>query len=250
MNQQPDKFFRDKLDRYQRPAPAGAWNKIEAGLAKKNNKPVPWLAIAASLLLLAAATFLFWPEKKNTGQPAPLATDQKNVPSHTPAGKNAEPESSTAVVKPKTLDEQASIAPYKPAPKKTEMKKQEAPAEDVMVADAGAEERMVTTSKEPSKIQKPSTEQPVAANVTPSTEQPENKNIKLVFSAAESEAYLDKKSLAEATSSEKKSSTLKKLLKKAEDLKTNQDPFGELRQKKNEILALNFRTDKQRGQNK
>jgi hypothetical protein len=40
---------------------------------------------------------------------------------------------------------------------------------------------------------------------------------------------------------------LKKLLDKAEDM----DPFGDLRQKKNEILALNFRSEKnQRGQNK
>jgi hypothetical protein len=60
---------------------------------------------------------------------------------------------------------------------------------------------------------------------------------------------LDKKALAQATSEEKKSSTFKKLLKKANDLKSNQDPFGDLREKKNEILALNFRNEK-RGQNK
>ena len=41
-----------------------------------------------------------------------------------------------------------------------------------------------------------------------------------------------------------------KLLKKANDLKNNHDPMGELRQKKNEILALNFKGEKQRGQNK
>jgi hypothetical protein len=250
MNQQPDKFFRDKLDRYQRSAPAGAWNKIEAELAKKNKKPVPWLAIAASLLLLAAATFLFWPEKKNTGQPAPLATRQKNISPPTPAEKSEQPESDPAVVKPQPLDEQKSVAPYKPTPKKTERIKREVSAKDVTLADAVAEEGVVTTPGEPSEIQKPSTEQTVVASTASSTEQPGDKNIKLVFSAAESEAYLDKKSLAEATSSGKKSSTLKKLLKKAEDLKTNQDPFGELRQKKNEILALNFKSDKQRGQNK
>jgi hypothetical protein len=41
-----------------------------------------------------------------------------------------------------------------------------------------------------------------------------------------------------------------KLLKKANNLTSNQDPLGELRQKKSEILALNFKNDKQRGQNK
>ena len=72
----------------------------------------------------------------------------------------------------------------------------------------------------------------------------------LIITTKESDEYLNKKELAQATSKEKKSSTLKKLLKKADDLTNDQDPFGELRQKKNEILALNFKTDKQRGQNK
>jgi hypothetical protein len=57
--------------------------------------------------------------------------------------------------------------------------------------------------------------------------------------------------LAEATPELKKPSTLKKLLDKAYDLKHNQDAFGELRQKKNEILALNFKNEKQqRNQNR
>jgi hypothetical protein len=53
----------------------------------------------------------------------------------------------------------------------------------------------------------------------------------------------------DATPEDKKPSTFKKLLSRAYDLKNNQDPIGELRQKKNEILALNFKKDK-RGQNK
>jgi hypothetical protein len=75
--------------------------------------------------------------------------------------------------------------------------------------------------------------------------------ITLVYTVDEvNEKYLDKKSLAEATSADKKPSTLRKLLDKAYDLKHNQDPFGDLRQKKNEILAPNFKSEKQRSQNK
>jgi hypothetical protein len=58
------------------------------------------------------------------------------------------------------------------------------------------------------------------------------------------------KSGNDATPEDKKPSTLKKLLRKANELTNNQDPLGDLRQKKNEILALNFKSDKQRGQNK
>jgi hypothetical protein len=94
----------------------------------------------------------------------------------------------------------------------------------------------------------PQTSAPVVAETSvPSNAGP--KKIVITITAAESEKYLDKVALAEATSDEKKPSTFQKLLKKADDLKNNQDPFGELRQRKNEILALNFKNEK-RGQNK
>jgi len=79
--------------------------------------------------------------------------------------------------------------------------------------------------------------------------------MKIVITADESSKYLkkdfsaEKNVLAQATSEEKKTSTFKKLLEKAEDLATNQDPLGDVRQMKDEILALNFKNEK-RGQNK
>ncbi|HTF17848.1 MAG TPA: hypothetical protein VK658_07235 [Chryseolinea sp.] len=74
-----------------------------------------------------------------------------------------------------------------------------------------------------------------------------SQSVTLTYTADDVSAYLDKNVDGEATDDDKKQSTLKKLLQKANDLKTNQDPFGELRQRKNEILALNFKNDK-RGQ--
>ena len=38
MNQQPDKFFREKLEDYNKPAPSAAWDKIAAAQPKKNHK--------------------------------------------------------------------------------------------------------------------------------------------------------------------------------------------------------------------
>jgi hypothetical protein len=87
-------------------------------------------------------------------------------------------------------------------------------------------------------------------NQTPEVKK-QNRSITIILAAEEvNEKYLDKKSLAEATHEEKKSSTFKKLLDKANNLKHNQDAIGEIRQKKNEILALNFRNDKERIQNR
>jgi hypothetical protein len=71
--------------------------------------------------------------------------------------------------------------------------------------------------------------------------------VTLSYTTEDVSTYLNKNIDDEATDDDKKQSTLKKLLHKANDLKTNQDPFGDLRQRKNEILALNFKNDK-RGQ--
>ena len=69
----------------------------------------------------------------------------------------------------------------------------------------------------------------------------------IVFTPEEvNQKYLSRKNEARATSEAKQPSTLRNLLDKAQDLKHNQDPLGEIRQKKDEILAMNFRKEKQR----
>lgn len=256
MNQQPDKLFRDKLERYQKAAPAGVWDRINTGVVKKNNNHTfRWLSIAASLLLLAAVIFLFWPDRKAIDHSTlPTAHEETSSPETSSEKKTEQPKVVQQKDEPKAPAVQNKVAPpQRHIPKQKEEKKKviipsEAPAEEITVVKAEEEQKIIRTPEQPEVITEPSNEeQPVVASATPAAAQ---QNIKLVFSAEESEEYLDKKSLAEATSSDKKPSTLKKLLKKAEDLATNQDPFGELRQKKNEILALSFKTDKQRGQNK
>ncbi len=64
------------------------------------------------------------------------------------------------------------------------------------------------------------------------------------------EKYLTKRTVSKATSQDDRSSGIKKLLDKANDLKNNQDPFGDLRHMKDEILALNFQSNKKQEQNK
>jgi len=53
-----------------------------------------------------------------------------------------------------------------------------------------------------------------------------------------------KKENKDATSESKDASSIQKLLQKAGELTTNQSPIAQLRSKKNEILALNFRNEK------
>ena len=250
MNQQPDKLFRDKLEGYQRPAPASAWEKIAAAQSKKNDKWL-WLKIAASIAFVAVAAYVLFPESKV----ADVSKKQSNVPAEEKSSEQAAntakestqdikteatTPSTASNIKPNpTTNKEKAIKKITPAKEQNEplIATVPQPAQNDPEAQVGESVASVETDAEPQ------------VEVVPN-ETKANSHITLTYSAKDVEEYLDKKSLAEATSDSKKSSTLKKLLKKAEDLTNNQDPFGELRQKKNEILALNFKNEKQRGQNK
>lgn len=249
MNQQPDKLFRDKLQSFQTPAPSGAWNRIEANLDKKNNK-VMWFRIAASLLLVAIAAYLLWPTNiaDRTAPQPPLANKAKEQQVIKPEQKKEE------VILPPAPAQQNTIAKKDVAPRKhVETKQNESIIENKEV-EQKRDEALIAENVNISVDNNESVDTPTmsipAETQTVVVASTEKQKVKIIFSAEDIDnKYLDKEALAEATSDEKKSSTLKKLLDKAYDLKYNQDPFGDLRQKKNEILALNFKTDKQRKEN-
>jgi hypothetical protein len=244
MNQQPDKLFRDKVADLNINVPANAWSRVEANLDKKN-KGALWLKVAASLLVVALGVFYFMPK------------------SHTSEVKIASKKQTPKTLTPKQSTDN-TVAPT--------AEKQKASRSQVSGKKVQRSVKKLKTQKnveEKKSIEQPTTEQSIASVVeTPSVESLERvplieekvtvakietkpSHVSIVITSTEAnEKYLDKKSLAEATSEEKKSSTLRKLLDTAYDLKNNQDPFGDLRQKKNEILALNFKSEKQRSQNK
>lgn len=255
MNQQPDKLFRDKLEGYQKSAPASAWEKIAAAQSKKNDKWL-WLKVAVSIAFVAAAGYTLFPERKTSdlsNESLTKPAEEKTIEHTTPPAEKSDEDVKTEMATPSATPNRGS----------THIAKRTKPVETIRPSK---EERQRVTVVE----ERPSQEEPTAAqpevneNVasTETVDQPRieatpiktevapNNSITLTYTAKDVEEYLDKKALAEATSDNKKSSTFKKLLKKAEDLTNNQDPFGELRQKKNEILALNFKNEKQRGQNK
>ncbi len=252
MNQQPDKFFRDKLESYQPSVPANAWNRIEAGLEKKTDSKKWWVRIAAALLLLATAAIILWPSNPNDSI------------AHTNESSAAEDSVQRHVIAPNADDHHtppmiATRKSHGSAPlAKTEGLRSVAVPKEVVTEEvnrnnvATATNQNVTAQTNAASIQEPL--QPSVENTTPAVAKKES-SIKIVITADESSKYLkknleaEKNVVAQATSEEKKTSTLKKLLEKAEDLATNQDPLGDVRQMKDEILALNFKNEK-RGQNK
>jgi hypothetical protein len=266
---QLDKLFKNKLEGFQKPAPSTAWDRVQSGLDKKNNKFF-WLKIAASILVLAIAFALIFfsqkPEfitKENKQQNDPVNPKQNVTDKILPEQKTADATDKSERRQPvlenskEKKTDKKSPASKKKTDDKTQQKqtdKQLPPVDVTNVPDHAVAELNTTVDNV-----LPETDQKETSRTNDATVSLEEKKtlsgsgsgVTLIYTADEvDEKYLDKKSLAEATRDDKKPSTFKKLLDKAYDLKHNQDPIGDLRQKKNEILALNFKSDKQRSQNR
>lgn len=244
MNQQPDELFRQKLEGFQKPAPATAWEKIAAAQNKKSNKGL-WLKIAASLLLLALVIYTRWPEipanEKVSGLVKKEATVQQEITS-LPPQQNNESKAVDLHKEPAAKQKKYPSAPGTEArqPSTTIVSDINSSITESIAMSVQEVDTALSTESADSSILKPSYLQ--------ATE-----NITMIFTAQEVNEYLYKKEIneiPEATDGTRKPSNWKKLLKRVNDLTSNQDPFGELRQKKNEIFALNFKNEKQRGQNK
>jgi hypothetical protein len=255
MNQQPDKLFREKLENFHKPVSATAWSRVEKNITKKNDRTL-WLKVAASIVLVATATVLLWPTSVNENQTAHQPNQKDNNKVVNPTTEQSKIPEPVATVEEKTA---AQNIPHSSMEKKTIAKSRKQKAKS-----KGREENMSKRLPDLAHVQVTLVEELPSLTEVAKTEVPneteislaqntvkQDDGITLIYTAQEvDEKYLDKKALAEATSADKKPSTLRKLLDKAYDLKHNQDPFGDLRQKKNEILALNFKNEKQRSQNK
>lgn len=270
MNQQPDKLFRDKLQNYQKTAPTTAWERISSAQGTKKNNKLIWLRIAASLLILAASVASWLVIRPNRPAPASMAQNSPAAapaPEVTPSPAVSEALNAAERTPDKTGNAKVAKVPQRPATKEP------GPAQPNGVAQTREQIAHHTPSKETSSAmdtsKNPAPADEPAVAVLPATDvhgsdsggsahsetvasintsvDTSSQNVTLNYSTQDVAAYLDKNFDDEATDDDKKQSTLQKLLQKANDLKTNQDAFGELRQRKNEILALNFKNDK-RGQ--
>jgi hypothetical protein len=222
MTSQPDKLFRDALENFQRPAPTAAWEKIDAGLNKSSNKGL-LLKIAAGLLLLCVAGFLLWTIRDSEKT---LVTAETNEPAQ-----NLQKNNSNTAITPSAGGDQKIESKNIPLKKKSSKKEN-----SVLLAES-TESKNEIAHVAPPIVESSSSVQAVAVlNSTP--EQPSKK---IVYTAEEVNAkYLRKKTSPEATPETKKASGIQKLMGLAYELKNTNNGLGDLRQKKDEILALNF----------
>jgi hypothetical protein len=233
-----DKLFQEKLEQHTLPAPEKAWGRIESSLDKGHNKTL-WFKIAASLILVAAA--FVWLTPFNETRVATIATKAPITPN----------KKHTVDNQVKSTHESVSVQPIskiKPVLKHEVVKENSAPEtafteQESIIVQLPTESELITSEQNS-----------IAEIISPVNDNVETavdpQSTTIVYAATEvNEKYLLSSTEVNATSGAEKTSTFRKLLDKAAGLKNNQNTFGELRQKKNEILALNFKNEKRERNN-
>lgn len=240
MKQQPDHLFHNKLENFQLKPSADAWNRIEAGLDKKSNKAL-WLKIAAGLLLLSIASVLIWKI-----QPAETDVLVKTTPQVTePNPEKLQPiqPQETAVA---AVDQNKKAVQEKTTPRNN----RNIPADKKQTSSFDQQFALVESTPEKISVEtiEPETETLIAeveTSVNQATETQTNTGVYIVLTANEvNQKYLLPQPEDEATSEAKKSSRMQKLMGVAMNLADGDGPLGDLRQKKDELFALNFLEDK------
>ncbi len=227
MTTQPDKLFQQKLNNLERPAPHAAWERIEATLDKPNFK-LRWVKIAASIIVLAVATSLLWPTEK--------PDNKLSVTVPTDLTKKTDP------IKKNTI--QLTIIP--PIGTKNLAKKEAKPGDKLYKKDkrslaANEEKKTMAIENINPQVDAIATEALAIAAVNDTQSSEISSYKKIVYTAEEVNGkFLRKKLPIEATTEEEKASGIQKLMGYAYNLKNNSNGMGDLRQKKDEILAFNF----------
>ncbi len=227
MTSQPDKLFRDKLENFQRPAPVGAWDKIESNLATPLYKLV-WLRVAAGIVLFAAAAIVLWPSEKSTIEIAETIIEQ-------PATNH---EANQPIVKTETKQG----APQK---KQSEYPKTKNSVTLAKIKKELPVQQQINT-KQDSVLVTPVPQELIAEVSLPEEKELPSKTIVYTTDVVNSK-FLKKKLPLEATPESKEASGIQKLIGLAYAAKNSETTLSDLRQKKDDILALNF--SKKKGEN-
>lgn len=225
MTSQPDKLFREKLENFQRPAPAAAWDRIEKNLSKPS-RTIIWLRIAAGVAILATAAVLVWPAGKN---PEVLA-ETKNKPVVTPVDtvKESQMKKEDTVNKQQTPGKKKIVRDVVPTINHQPVAKVETPVQK--------SEQVVNDSIAINPVSQP--KELVAEIVTPVKAESSNT---IVYTNREVNAkFLKKKLSPEATPEDKDASGIQKLIGLAFAAKNSEGGLADLRQKKDDFLALSF----------
>jgi hypothetical protein len=246
MNQQPDKLFRDKLRDHDALPSSNAWQRIAANLDEKHRQRKWFIRIAASVILaVAAGVFLLRNEAYQPEQN--LATKESRQPD-TVTRDSVSP----AVKSPSTPDNtEKSTSDLPPAKQRVPEKPGEEKPDSRDTFNSPSQNQSTTPTAEPEETLMAQLEEKHDFVESPdsNTARP-SQRVTIVFTAAEvNQNYLtEKKEEVHATPEAETPSGLQRILVAARELTIDQDPIGELRQKKDDILAKGLRKNKQDNQ--
>lgn len=212
-----DQLFQQKLEPLAVPPSPEAWNRIEANLAKKNNRVV-WFRWAAGVGILLSLTGIGWYLQTKTVVETPVIAQ----PMATPALKT--PTATNQVELPRI----AAASEQPTPPVKRNPRKRESQPPVAATAELVAETTTITAPE----AQATTATQPVSESATA----PE---IALVI-----EYILPPIEPAETAATEVEPTSLEKIKNAALELKYSEGWWGNLRMAKDDLLALNFKKDK------
>ncbi|MCW5912543.1 MAG: hypothetical protein KIT62_15855 [Cyclobacteriaceae bacterium] len=215
-----DELFKNKLANHPVAPPADAWQKVEAGLTKKNSAWVWRLAAAFVLFGLLSGTWYLW---NNNTEAQPGLAEQPGSPQ----------KENTIPVQPETQKQDLvaeSSTPSKQKTKTTTTGSRKAESQKVNIMTEEPAEMLIETDVL------------VAENKIPEAA-PARKPIVIEFTLDAMPVKITEPAFADAGTEEEKSG-LKKILEKARDLKNGDGELGSLRDAKNELFAFDFRKDK------
>jgi hypothetical protein len=211
MNNKVDKLFKEKLETDTLQPSAKAWEKVESHLSKKNKMAV-WLRVAAAIALLGALTFVIVDFK----EPKKEIVKEKIGPGEKPA-----------VAPDEKKEERKQHVAEAPAKKKSEPKKVIAPAVPELQPEP-VQEQQVAIVEQPAPV----------IEEAPKKE----RAITLVYSLPSIKK--ETPAVAQAEVAEVKKTGFERVLEIAKEVKNADNPLGELREAKDDILAFEFKKDK------
>jgi hypothetical protein len=236
---QLDKLFRDRLEHYKKSPPPPAWNRINDGLQTDHSKSF-WIKIAAGVIILLGASFLFWKANETTIVLAPITVSQE-VPTVQ--------ENQLATVATPLIDEPA-LSPITSSDKRNSNQAGNRALVKPTIQSAGIpevqpEEKLIAVTETPVEINSA----PVSESMISNEAQPAStRSNKIIYSSNEVNMRFQKKdstptfTASVPPSPEKAESPIQKIKDIASGLKTEDASLSELREIKNEYLSFPLKT--------
>ena len=235
MENKIDQFFKDKLEGHNLPPSEEAWAKVEANLSKKNNVAI-WRIAAAILITGALISVIIWSQLDSKNSEQLLTRNKSNKDSvKEKTTRQLSSVEKKKEVRPSNSKKSSNTMPQSIASQhddKSDQKKTEEMVASSPIIET--QEQSVAVVKENIQEEK----EKINTKATPVTAiaSTKQKPIKLEFTLDDVSSEQ-----AVATTSEEKSSGLKKVWDLAREVKNGDGPVHEI---KNELFALNFKKSK------